>query len=192
METNSSRLGVTNVKIWNMSTSWAIESEAFCSVLWRINLGKWNKDEKDKRGKCQLYLGLREFTEFTVFNKNWEASIRQLRKTQVTQQLGRWINRGDKSRRYWNKQYYTVARVVLGPIINEIVLRLCDIFMGDLLLFGFCISILHQKELSWIPGLHTLTCSPWVFHKNIRSVCALILFSSKIYMPILLKCSYEH
>lgn len=113
-------------------------------------------------------------------------------KTQLTQQLGRWINRGDKSRRYWNKQYYTVARVVLGPIINEIVLRLCDIFMGDLLLFGFCISILHQKELSWIPGLHTLTCSPWVFHKNIRSVCALILFSSKIYMSILLKCSYEH
>lgn len=39
METNSSWLGVTNVKSCNMSTSWAILSEAFHTIAAMINLG---------------------------------------------------------------------------------------------------------------------------------------------------------
>lgn len=59
-------MGEINGKSCNMSTSWAFQSEAFCTVMVMINLGRCDKDGKEERGKCQKHKGPKELT---VFNK---------------------------------------------------------------------------------------------------------------------------
>lgn len=153
MEANSSRLGVTNVKNWNMSTCWAIQSESLLFVITMINLGKWNKDEKEERGKCQLYLWLREFNIFlTWFNKE-ERSIYQIADENLNLPSN-WecgltgeTNPEDIGTSTTTQQWeYVWGLLENRLIINEIFPRVCGIFMGvawDSLLFWFRTSILY-------------------------------------------------
>lgn len=152
VEANSSRLGVTNVKNWNMSTSWAIQRESLFFIITTINLGKWNKDEKEERGKWQLYLWLREFNIFlTRFNKE-ERSIYQIADENLNLP-SKWecrltgeTNPEDIGTSTTAQREYVWGLLENRLIINEIFPSVCGIFMGvpwDLLLFWFRTSILY-------------------------------------------------